>query len=251
MTVHFLDAPKQSLQHAILVYGGSKSATLTIHPVIHHEQGARIAAGRPATRKELRKLLDATAPKGKSTKQKDPEFLPVTVLATGDDFIVWWCPPQNRAIWFRSDDAVLGQRQGFAPHPGLIFVVMPKAQIWNVFAVKGADRPKPDTILHQAPYFNVWEGGGICVGNVEIPKSALPSDINAWETAFFRSEFTHPNIHKKGCLVKGRESPHAIWKALLDGKYRRFPATVLVPTRHTVADLLRSIVHTSKRNLSL
>lgn len=250
MTIRFLDAPQQTLQHAVLIYADAKgnTASVTIHPVAHGPQGARIAAGRPATRRELARLLDVTRARKQSPAV---HFLPATVLAAGADYLVWWCPPQRRAVWFNSPESILGQRQAIVPHPGLVFVAMPKAKVWNVFAVKGMERPTPETPLYQAPYFNVWEDGRICEGNVATPKTATPGDIAAWEDAFFRSEFTHANVGQRGRLVRGRRKPDVFWQALLDGKYRRFPERVLVALPFRLAQLLSAVANAKKKSLTV
>src|ERR1035437_2468687 len=99
------------------------------------------------------------------------------------------------------------------PHPGLVFAACSK--VWSVWAVKGDHRPRPDSMLYQAPYFNVWDGGRICQGNVEVPDGTTAEKIDAWNAAFFNSFFTHPNIHKN--LAKYRGGAYKFWKDMLAG----------------------------------
>lgn len=82
--------------------------------------------------------------------------------------------------------------------------------------------------MYQAPYFNVYEGGGICQGNVDVPGSTSTNRIEAWNAAFFQSWFTHPNVH--GNLVKYRGGAFTFWRDMLDGRHHEFPEHVLVPT---------------------
>ena len=46
--------------------------------------------------------------------------------------------------------------------------------------------------------------------------------INAWNAAFLRSFFTHPN--SKGKLVRYRGGAYAFWRDMLDGKFKPFPS---------------------------
>ena len=72
---------------------------------------------------------------------------------------------------------------------------MVTTKAWKVFAFKGRQRPDADTPLSVAPFFNVWQNGTICVGSARLPKGDQVHNHLAWEEAFFRSYFTHPNIH--------------------------------------------------------
>jgi PRTRC genetic system protein B len=167
-------------------------------------------------------------------------FLPPTALCAEPDMLVWWVPPARRHIAFRVSEAHAkalggGERGEVVPHPGLIFRVM-KGQ-WSVWAITGAERPTETTRLYRAPYFNVHDGGAICVGNVTTPDGSTVAKIDAWNAAFFGSYFTHPNVAKH--LVKFRGGPYALWRSLLNGKHAQFPEKSLVPLPLTVADILK------------
>jgi PRTRC genetic system protein B len=105
-----------------------------------------------------------------------------------------------------------------------------------VWAVKGSRRPTPQTPLFQAPYFNVDAQGRICQGNVPVPEGTAVEKIEAWNDAFFRSFFTHPNV--AGKLVRYRGGSYAFWRDLLDQRFARFPGRVLVDVKTTLRALL-------------
>ena len=84
----------------------------------------------------------------------------------------------------------------------------------------------------------MWKGGAICHGNVGVPDCAIAQRIEAWNTAFFGSFFTHPNVQKG--LVKYRGGSYRFWKDMLDGKFKSFPQRVLVPLNATLGELLAS-----------
>ncbi|MDF3831430.1 PRTRC system protein B [Cupriavidus basilensis] len=223
------------LERAVLIYqGASGSALATVHDVEDVDGEPVIGAGQamtPRTALELARALLKRAAHG--------GFLPETVLYMDGDLILWWVPPARRHIAFRmseQDAPKLGavERGEAVPQPGLVFAA--SSRIWRVWAVKGNARPTPATELFQAPYFNVDAQGHICQGNVPKPEGTTAEKIGAWNDAFFRSYFTHPN--GAGRLVRCRGGAYAFWRDMLDGRYPRFPERVLVPSKTTLGALL-------------
>jgi len=217
------------LETAILLYSGGSFAT--IHEIISND-GARpeIGPGTPITQQAV-----STALRGLQMEMNSG-FLTENVLGIGMDWVVWWCQPKTGPIWFKSKDERIGHRSAKVPHPGLIFAVSKSGGNWLVFAVKGNQRPTPETHLHVSPYFNVWEGGKICIGNVSVPGETALEKIGAWEQAFFNSWFTHSNIHGKHVDYEGGSGQ--LWADLMDGKHECFPEQSLVQTDMTVAGLI-------------
>jgi PRTRC genetic system protein B len=106
-----------------------------------------------------------------------------------------------------------------------------------VFAVKGSETPSQDTQLYQAPFFNVWSRGQICMGNTDYPREEARANPGAWSKTFFGSHFTHPNFTQKDRLLKGVE-PIAFWQKHLVGQANVFPEEVLVELPLKVRDLM-------------
>ena len=227
-----------SLSQAILIYSGvGAGGFATVHDVLPSDDPSarpQLMAGTPVTRKALVALM------GDLSATESFGFLPENVLAVGDNYLVWWSKPQTRNVWFNADEP-LGARCGKTPQPGLIFAVLGNA--WSVHAVKGETRPSPDTPLFQAPYFNVWESGRICTGNVTLPSMSSVDRISTYEDAFFRSYFTHPNIRGKGRLTKFRGGPFALWLSLLNRPRKVFPESSLVRINRTAGALVNSITN--------
>jgi PRTRC genetic system protein B len=222
------------LQKAILVYAGEgrKAACATVHDVAVAENGrAMLLAGVAATVQsvaEIAKLLTRQAKTGC--------YLPANILMVGIDSLIWWIPPARRRVFFKSEK-LGGERSAEVPNPGIVFRVSGDSE-WSVFAVKGHDRPTPETPLFLAPYFNVWSNGKICTGNVTVPPCSTAETIAAWERAFFDSSFTHPNVHAPEKLVEHRGGAYGFWEKMLEGNYKRFPERVLVETGKRLSDLL-------------
>jgi PRTRC genetic system protein B len=222
------------LDRAVLIYhGASGSAFATVHAVEDVDGEAVIGAGQAMT---PRAAIDLARALGKSVAHAG--FLPETVLYMDGDLLVWWLPPGKRHIAFRTEghEEQMGaiERGETVPQPGLVFAA--SSQAWKVWAVKGSERPTPATPLYQAPYFNVYANGDICQGNVPVPEGTTAEKIGAWNDAFLRSYFTHPNA--QGKLVRYRGGAYAFWRDMLDGKFSRFPERVLVDAKTTLGALL-------------
>lgn len=227
---------KVELESAVLVYsasGVSEGVFATVHAIHHDDKGvATILPGKAMTGLAVARLAR------RLSKREPGGFIPPNLLYQDATTMAWWVQPARRQIWFRSDADKLGapERAEVVPHPGLVFAAS-SSRAWRVWAVKGADRPCETTELYQAPYFNVYAGGGICQGNVDVPGRTTADKIDAWNAAFFESWFTHPNV--QGPLVKYRGGGYAFWRDMLDGRHHEFPEHVLVATGKTLADALK------------
>lgn len=218
------------LHEAVLIYRGAQgTAFATVHEIAVVDGEPTILAGKAMTPRAAITLARELS-KGVS----HGGFIPETVLYMDGDLLLWWVPPMRRHIAFRAKELGTEERGEVVPHPGLVFAASSK--IWAVWAVKGDKRPAPDTPLYQVPYFNVWQTGRICQGNVEVPEGTTAEKIDAWNSAFFSSYFTHPNVQKN--LVKYRGGAFKFWRDMLDGKFSMFPEKVLVPANTTLNALL-------------
>lgn len=225
------------LETAILLYSGGIFAT--IHQIVPNGKARpEIGPGVPITQEAV-----STALRGMKMDMNSG-FLPENVLGIGMDWVVWWRQPRTGPIWFDSQDKRIGKRSATVPHPALVFAVSNNGSAWHVFAVKGSKRPTAQTLLHVSPYFNVYEGGKICIGNVSVPGETALEKIGAWEQAFFGSWFTHPNIHGKHVEYKG--GSEQLWVDIMDGKHQKFPEKSLVKTNMTVAGLIDSLAERSR-----
>lgn len=220
-------------QAAVLLYGRAHHAPeyCSVHAVSEDDAGAlNIEAGTPATVQGLQDLFDGLNPE----KSDRPQFIESNILSRGARWLVWWAKPSVRRVWFQADK--IGEKSAEVPNPGLVFAVTPAGV--SVFALKGKGRPRPGTRLYQAPYYNVWEGGKLCVGSARVPEGALRDDPAAWERMFFESKFTHPNVHTKGGLIAHRRGPVSFWKEMLAGKHASFPTDLLVDCGMTLEQML-------------
>ena len=236
-----LQGSRYALTRAILLYTADAGSDpyATIHPIEHGRGGMRLGAGTPATEDACIGFARAIADRGSFSGFLAPELLYI-----GPRMAAWWRRPQRTRVWFKTETKdnpgqTLGTRSAVVPHPGLVFVVAGKH--WYVHAVKGPDRPTPTTALWRPHYFNVWESGQICEGNIQRPERVTPDTLAAFERAFFESRFTHPNVQAGSTLTGFRGGLYAFWRNLLNGRWQRFPEGYLVPAKKTLATHIKAL----------
>lgn len=224
-----------TLTHALLVYqaAGSQGTYATKHPVQMIDGKPMIRPGSPMTEGDYKELIEGLRPKDRpGIEWNDPN-----ILARGMSRLIWWTSPRKRAMFFKASPHAAKKVEGknACPTPGLVFMAGPRTL--HVFAFKGEQAPTRQTRLYQAPFFNVWSDGKVCVGNAPLPAEDQRGDLAAWERFFFGSNFTHPNFGQKDRLTLGIE-PCAFWERQLKRPTKTFPERVLVDINLTVNDLL-------------
>lgn len=227
--------PSYKLTHALLVYQSPEThgSYATKHPVGLLNGKPMIRPGSPLTEGDYKALIEGLKPKERpAIEWNDP-----AILAKGMGRLIWWTPPRKRAMFFKgSSHSVLPVTgNAICPNPGLVFMAGPRTL--HVFAFTGDAAPTRQTKLYQAPFFNVWSDGKVCVGNATVPADDQRSNLDAWERFFFGSHFTHPNFGQKDRLTLGVE-PCAFWQKQLKRPTKTFPERVLVDIKLTVNDLL-------------
>ena len=210
---------------AVLMYESNRGDVYaTSHPVVadaQHQGRKVIGPGVPLAKGALAKFADAV---GAATAFAG--FLPERLLFSSPNLIAWWAPADVRMTWFKAAGTGKVDGHGQAAHPALVFVATPID--WFVFALRDSARPAPTTRLFHSPHFNVWDGGRICTGNVQLPPTFGAEVIHSYENAFFRSHFTHPNrstaVKYKGGIQElwrdqlAKPDPEAMRRALVDSK---------------------------------
>lgn len=202
------------LDKAILIYGEGAKAIATIHDVERSHGKAQIQPGRGVSLGNLQDLVIAL------TTDKKSAYLPDRVLSCNFTKLVWWTPSAVRPIWFDTADRKFNKSMNGAKvtHPALLFCVTGSG--FAVFALACESRPLPNTPIFRAPYYNVYESGRMCTGNAAVPKLLMPSNIDKFEEAFFKSAFTHNAVGNR--LVQHPGGHNAFWTELrARGKHPR------------------------------
>lgn len=208
-----------------------------VHEVIHDGGGARLAEGRLVTPQMLTDLMV-------NLGQSVPiEILPERVIVRTLDVIVWWTPARERIMFFsdRGNDAALKKMNGKRyPHPPLLFKT--SGTRLSVRALLENQRPKSDTKLYTAPYWNCYENGLVCTGTMKIPGEKSVAATEIWEESFFQSEFTHGAGVRNQVNYPGGFM--AMWRSLEAKK--TFPGRYLVATKQTFAEFVNGNDHSCR-----
>ena len=222
---------------AILLYrqdGGAGKGFATVHDVQMRGDVPVIKAGKVLGTEDMTALMMQIMPSRRIS------FIEQRLLAVSEHDMVWWMPPAKKTMWFNTNGSDgLGQVCGQAWQPGLVFAAGECG--WKVFAVKGVERPGRSEALFQSPHYNVNSEGVVCQGNVDLPEGVGEAVIDQYESVFFRSRFTHPNVHVKRELTRHKGGAGELWKHMMSGGPRKFPQSSLVPRKLTVGGLIEQI----------
>jgi len=162
------------------------------------------------------------------------EVLPDNVLAKDDRMITWWTPACRRQMFYESpakDVTCLNGRT--FPQPPLVWRV--ENGDLKVRALTENKRPRAETTMAVAPFWNLSEDGRVCTGSMRRPDSAAVAAIAEWDRGFYESAFTHANV---GRLTRHPGGFEGLWTELAD-KRKRFPITTLIRLPQTLAQFIR------------
>lgn len=98
--------------------------------------------------------------------------------------LVWYRKPEKRMMYFKKS---LGIPDGEIEIPGIVY--MAEGRKLSVYAFKGS---KPKDVLYMAPFFNIYNDGGVCLGSAKVQKPkehTFENWIDYWEKMFWMSEF--------------------------------------------------------------
>jgi len=201
--------------------GGTKAQYATVHDVTDDGAASKLLPGRLLTRSDI----DALA-KGLNSHEQLTHWVDASLLATGGGRLVWFTPPGKRTKFFdtSANSAVEIKGHGLLAVPGLVW--MATGQTLYVYATKAQGRPEKDEQLYQAPFFNVWSRGKVCIGTASLPTEERALDPKSWEACFFGSRFTHPNFSEADRLLKG--DPAKYWSQQLKRPSKVFDSKKLV-----------------------
>ncbi|WP_294823271.1 PRTRC system protein B [uncultured Flavobacterium sp.] len=149
---------------------------------------------RPLTVREAQSLSKALDTRKAAVKAflKPQGIIPAKVLHINpaeNGSVVWYTKPQRRKLHFTEN--LIAPMEAVAL-PALVWVADRKRL--SVFAIKAKGKPSLATTLFNAPFFNIYHNGNVCMGSVDVRISAsasLEQFIAAWEEYFFGSYFSH------------------------------------------------------------
>lgn len=157
-----------------------------------------------------------------------PNLLYLRQQANG--FAVWFTPPQAVYLFFTES---LGIPSGRVCVPAMVWKAT-KDSLY-VYALKGKAKPTAATPLCHAPFFNIYGGGNVCMGTVNIQidnGTGLDEFMQLWQQYFFGSNFSHS--------INGNSSTKSdtagLWRFLVNTD-KPFPPEQLVKNGRTLSTL--------------
>lgn len=209
------------------------------HPYIEYYEMDTVGCPvnpRPLTLREaqsLSKVLDTQKHAAKAFLRPEG-LLPADVLhidPSESGSVMWYTKPQKQKLYFSES---LGLENGTISLPALAWKADKKNL--SVFALKGRNKPKYGTLLYHAPFFNLYQDGNVCMGNVDVKireAASLEEFISAWQGYFFGSYFSH---HIGGHNPM-KENLISLYAELME-KDLVFPADRLIRNGLTLKNLL-------------
>lgn len=166
---------------------------------------------------------------------KPKGLLPSGVLyinPSEDGSVVWYTKPQTQKLYFSES---LGLASQELPLPALVWAANKSRLFVYALATKG--KPRLSTPLFNAPFFNLYHNGNVCMGSVDVrisQSAALEEFTAAWQSYFFGSYFSHligGHNPVKGNLI-------SLYQSLAE-KESVFPIEELTPNKKQLKNLLR------------
>ena len=217
------------LKQAVLIYEDQitrREKFAAVHPVIPQapQKPASLGPGSLLTSEFLESLYRGLERAPRAV------LLPENVLACTSDLLAWWTPLRLHRMFFSdgAEDRRLINGAIF-PHPALVWKVQRGCLFLRALDISA--RPRPETRLMVAPYWNTAaDNGDVCEGDMRRPKDTDVATMLEWEEGFFNSLFTHPS--GIGKLTSHAGGFIGLWTELM-GK-GQFPAAYLVSCRQTL-----------------
>lgn len=164
------------------------------------------------------------------------DVLPYQVLhidSGRDGKALWYTTARLQSLLFQES---LQIPSGPAHIPALLWYANKRSL--RVFALGSDERPQLTTKLFHAPFFNVYEDGEVCMGDVNIQIKddySLLDFISKWERYFFRSYFSHLIMQRspvKGNIVQ-------LWCKQVNSD-QPFPTKKLLPHSINIKNLIHA-----------
>lgn len=190
----------------------------------------------PLTEREAKALAKAlNTEREKSKAFLRPEgVMPIHILyvnPSDNGAVMWFTKAMQTQLFFSEG---LGIANGIAEVPALLWQA--NKHSLTLFALATNRRPNERTALYHAPFLNVYEGGNVCMGTVDVNiknSASIEEFTSAWQGYFFNSYFSH--------LVNGHNpiigNCVSLWKELV-GTGKPFPNEVLKKTNRTLKNIL-------------
>ncbi|QRD62727.1 hypothetical protein H8Z72_23460 (plasmid) [Xanthomonas citri pv. citri] len=231
---------------------GGKLALTTAHEIKGIKGVPHLQPGRPLTPEDEARIVALLMGREDEAANAHVRLNPPNILHSDAASTTWLCPSRVAPMVLRradKDTTVLVRWPTLVMHARnrQLYVVALSSDAW----------PSDDTEVYHSPTGNVWSGTLVCTGSAVLPLSCAPSDVSAWEAAWFDSAFTHSNHDRtitvrttakgkgkgKGAAkqTESHPDPMKYW-AGKDGDHAPFPAEHLTPLRMTLGQWIAARV---------
>ena len=179
-----------------------KGKRLCLHPVKNETIGAEIPFAKDTAKQIFAELIE----KEEAYIPKEFEgLIPPHIIYAKDNptfgvSLIWTVKKQKKHLVFSdniSNDLLKSDTYSL---PTILFSF--SKNTLKVFAISDdIDNINEDTELFTSPFFNVYENGSVCMGNVDTSRAKNFKTFNKTqsylESVFFKSYFTHSNNKEK------------------------------------------------------
>ncbi len=217
------------LREALLIYREGRRSFITRHDVLAQKQGPPVlGVAQPLTTAFVENLTESLGGSASA------EVLSENILAKSERMIAWWTPRRRRQMFYENSEGKMQTLNGMHfPQPPLVWKVIHGGLFIRALAEN--KRPKAETKLAVAPFWNISDDGSVCLGSMRCPGSASVASVERWEKGFYESAFTHANV---GRLTRDEGGHDALWGELA-GKRRPFPTESLIQLPQTLAQFIQ------------
>lgn len=220
---------------ALLIYQSDENRNTYVEAYDMDSQGCPINAHPLSIREStgLAKALD-TSQELKQNYLKPKGIIPKNLLQVdfgSEGHALWYTPGRREHLYFK---ASLDTTCGYANIPPLVWKAN-KKQLY-LYALTATEDIDEATCLYEAPFFNIYEDGRVCMGTVDIdikPDFHLEEFMKTWERYFFQSYFSH--LIRSVSPVAGNIIQ--LWQGLVNTR-RKFPIRKMKKHSLTIQDLL-------------
>ncbi len=154
----------------------------------------------------------------------------------GRTVVIWYRPAMRKTLNFSASIGIKGDKPVMVPAT-LNVIINTKLYI---YALATDERPEANTKLYNAPYFNIYEDGNVCLGTANtgrVKKKTFEEEAERFERAFYMAE------QNGGVAQQCKSSLNTIWTSLIKSQ-KPFPQKELVQHKKykTLHDLMNKLI---------
>jgi len=171
-----------------------------------------------------------------------PEHILFGTKKAGLVSVMWYRPASQRTLNFASELKIKGSVA--VQLPALLFLLLNNKL--HIYALENSDRPSYKTKIFNAPFFNIYKDGNVCMGTAHVGNKTryFETEAERYERAFFLADQTGGN--EKPCKSPLRK----LWPELMKKK-TPFPTKkeLIQHSRYkTLGDLVNKLIGNKNDN---